>query len=117
MTETGRIFTDNHGPRQVTTRAFGRPLPGLEAMVADAQGREVPRGQEGELLVRHSAADPRYGFFSGYLKNDAATAEAWAGGWFHTGDVVRMADDGMIYFVDRRKNIIDRKSTRLNSSH
>ena len=113
MTETGRIFADCHAPRQIDTRAFGRPLPGLEAMVAGPDGREVPRGQEGELLVRHSAADPRRGFFSGYLKNDKATAEAWAGGWFHTGDVVRQADDGMLYFVDRMKNIIRRSGENI----
>lgn len=113
MTETGRIFSDNHEPRQVTTRAFGRPLAGFEAMVTDDQGREVPRGQEGELLVRHSAATPRHGFFAGYLKNEAATEEAWAGGWFHTGDVVRMAEDGMLYFVDRKKNIIRRSGENI----
>ena len=113
MTETGRIYCDCIEPRQIDTRAFGRPLPGLEAMVADEQGRELPRGQEGELLVRHSAGDPRRGFFSGYLKNAAATEEAWAGGWFHTGDVVRMAEDGMIYFVDRRKNIIRRSGENI----
>lgn len=113
MTETGRIFADCHEPRQIDTRAFGRPLPGFEAMVADDAGREVPRGQEGELLVRHSAADPRRGFFSGYLKNDRATEEAWAGGWFHTGDVVRMAEDGMICFVDRKKNIIRRSGENI----
>lgn len=113
MTETGRIFSDNHEPRQVTTRAFGRPLPGFEAMVADDAGREMPRGEEGELLVRHSAATPRHGFFAGYLKNDKATEEAWAGGWFHTGDVVRMAEDGMLYFVDRKKNIIRRSGENI----
>lgn len=113
MTETGRIFCDCHEPRQIDTRAFGRPLPGFEAIVADEQGRELPRGQEGELLVRSSAADPRHGFFSGYLKNEQATEEAWAGGWFHTGDIVRMADDGMIYFVDRKKNIIRRSGENI----
>jgi acyl-coenzyme A synthetase/AMP-(fatty) acid ligase len=113
MTETGRIFADCHEPRQIDTRAFGRPLPGFEAMVAGDDGREVPRGQEGELLVRHSAADPRRGFFSGYLKNEKATEESWAGGWFHTGDVVRQAEDGMIYFVDRKKNIIRRSGENI----
>lgn len=113
MTETGRVFCDCIEPRQVDTRAFGRPLPGLEAMVAGNDGQEVPRGQEGELLVRHSAADPRRGFFSGYLKNEKATAEAWAGGWFHTGDVVRQSDDGMLYFVDRMKNIIRRSGENI----
>ena len=113
MTETGRIFSDCHEPREIDTRAFGRPLPGLEAMVAGPDGQELPRGQEGELLVRHSAADPRRGFFSGYLKNDKATAEAWAGGWFHTGDVVRQSDSGMLYFVDRMKNIIRRSGENI----
>lgn len=113
MTETGRIFADNSEPRQIDTRAFGRPLPGLEAMVADDSGREVPRGQSGELLVRHSAASPRHGFFREYLKNDAATAEAWTGGWFHTGDVVTQSADGMLYFVDRKKNIIRRSGENI----
>lgn len=113
MTETGRIFADCHEPRQVDTRAFGRPLPQFEAIVADDCRREVPRGQEGELLVRSSAENPRYGFFSGYLKNQKATEEAWAGGWFHTGDVVRMAEDGMMYFVDRKKNIIRRSGENI----
>lgn len=113
MTETGRIFADCHAPRQIDTRAFGRPLPGLEAMVAGHDGREVPRGQEGELLVRSSATDPRRGFFSGYLKNEKATEESWAGGWFHTGDVVRQSDDGMLYFVDRMKNIIRRSGENI----
>ncbi|MCW0233412.1 MAG: AMP-binding protein [Ferrovibrio sp.] len=113
MTETGRIFADCHAPRQIDTRAFGRPLPGLEAMVAGNDGREVPCGQEGELLVRCSAADPRRGFFSGYLKNDKATEDSWAGGWFHTGDVVRQSEDGMLYFVDRMKNIIRRSGENI----
>lgn len=113
MTETGRIFSDCHEPREIETRAFGRPFLGFEAMVAGADGKELPRGQEGELLVRHSAVDPRRGFFSGYLKNDRATAEAWAGGWFHTGDVVRQSDSGMLYFVDRMKNIIRRSGENI----
>lgn len=113
MTETGRIFADAWEPRQIETRAFGRPVKGLEARVADADGNEAPRGQEGELLVRFAGADPRRGFFSGYLKNPEATEEAWAGGWFHTGDVVRMAPDGMIYFVDRKKNIIRRSGENI----
>jgi acyl-coenzyme A synthetase/AMP-(fatty) acid ligase len=56
---------------------------------------------------------PRHGFFSGYLKDPAATEEAWRGGWFHTGDVVRQAADGMLYFVDRKKNIIRRSGENI----
>ena len=114
MTETGRIFSDGHDPRQIHTRAFGRPHGGFEARVVDDRDRELPRDTEGELLVRWGGPEgPRHGFFSGYLKNEAATAEAWRGGWFHTGDVVRQAPDGMLFFVDRKKNIIRRSGENI----
>jgi crotonobetaine/carnitine-CoA ligase len=113
MTETGRIFADDVEPRQIRTRAFGRPFGGFEAKVVDAVDKEVPRGSDGELLVRAAGPDPRDGFFSGYLKNPDATAEAWRGGWFHTGDVVRQMPDGMLVFVDRKKNIIRRAGENI----
>lgn len=113
MTETGRIYAAAVEPRQIHTRAFGRPRAGLEARVVDERDADVPRGTEGELLVRFAGPDPRKGFFSGYLKNEAATAEAWKGGWFRTGDVIRQADDGMLYFVDRKKNIIRRSGENI----
>ena len=56
---------------------------------------------------------PRHGFFAGYLKNAEATDEAWRGGWFHTGDVVRQMDDDMLVFVDRKKNIIRRSGENI----
>ena len=69
---------------------------------------------EGELLVRWAGPEgPRHGFFSGYLKNPEATDEAWRGGWFHTGDVVRQDADGMLVFVDRKKNIIRRSGENI----
>lgn len=113
MTETGRIFTVHEEPREIHTRAFGRPFEGLQARVVDDQDREVLRGQTGELLVRYDAERPRHGFFSGYLKNDAATEEAWRGGWFHTGDVVTQDASGMLYFVDRKKHIIRRSGENI----
>jgi crotonobetaine/carnitine-CoA ligase len=113
MTETGRIFADCREPRQVTTRAFGRPFGGFEGRVVDDKDQDVPRGVEGELLVRWGGpAGPRHGFFAGYLKNPEATEEAWRGGWFHTGDVVRQADD-VLFFVDRKKNIIRRSGENI----
>ncbi|MGH6619692.1 MAG: AMP-binding enzyme [Alphaproteobacteria bacterium] len=63
--------------------------------------------------MRHSVATPRRGFFSGYLKDDPATEAAWTGGWFHTGDVVVRATDGMLRFVDRKKNIIRRSGENI----
>jgi crotonobetaine/carnitine-CoA ligase len=114
MTETGRIYADSQEPRQITTRAFGRPFGNLEALVVDDHGESVPPETPGELLVRWGGTGgPRHGFFAGYLKNAEATAEAWRGGWFHTGDIVRQAADGMLYFVDRKKNIIRRSGENI----
>ena len=114
MTETGRIFSDCHEPRAIHTRAFGRPHGGLEARVVDDGDRPVPTDTEGELLVRWGGPEgPRHGFFTGYLKNAEATAEAWRGEWFHTGDVVRQDASGMLFFVDRKKHIIRRSGENI----
>ncbi len=113
MTETGRILGVCDEPRMIETRAFGRPSTGMEAMVTDENGQEVPRGVQGELWVRSSAENPRKGFFAGYLNNEAATEEAWAGGWFHTGDTVTQDETGMLFFVDRMKNIIRRSGENI----
>jgi crotonobetaine/carnitine-CoA ligase len=113
MTETGRVLWNNHDPRQIETRAFGRASATLQARVVDDHDREVPDGSDGELIVRHTAERPRHGFFSGYLKNETATEEAWRNGWFHTGDVVRRDTSGMLFFVDRKKNIIRRSGENI----
>src|SRR4030095_10118105 len=111
---TGRLYADATEPRQISTRAFGRPTGGFEARVVDDGGRDVPAETEGALCVRWGGPEgPRHAFFAGYLKNAEATAEAWRGGWFHTGDVVRQAADGMLYFVDRKKNIIRRAGENI----
>ena len=91
MTETGRLICDAVEPRQVTTRAIGRPCDGLEARMVDDNDRDVAAGDVGQLVVRFTGPDPRKGFFSGYLKEPAATEEVWKNGWFHTGDMVRQA--------------------------
>ena len=73
----------------------------------------MPPDVPGELTLRMTGGDPRSGLFSGYLKDPAATDEAWRGGWFHTGDVVTRAADGMLCFVDRKKNIIRRSGENI----
>ncbi|WP_372660230.1 AMP-binding protein [Hydrogenophaga sp.] len=113
MTEMVRPLCDCHEPRQVGTRAFGRARPGLDACVMDETGQVLPDGTPGELVIRHSEATPRRHFFSGYLDNPAATAEAWRGGWFHSGDIVTRTPDGMLHFMDRRKNIIRRSGENI----
>jgi crotonobetaine/carnitine-CoA ligase len=67
------------------------------------------------LLVRSSGDNPRRGFFSGYLQDGAATEQAWRGGWFHTGDVVTRDASGMLYFVDRRKDMIRRSGENISA--
>lgn len=116
MTETGAggCIVANTEPRHVGQSCFGKPDPArLDVRLVDETGADVSPGVPGELLVRAAGADPRKGFFSGYYKNAAATAEGWAGGWWHTGDVVRFLDDGSLTFVDRRKNIIRRSGENI----
>ena len=64
-------------------------------------------------MIRHSARTPRKGFFSGYLKDEQATEEAWRNGWFHTGDAVVCDGSGMFFFTDRKKNIIRRSGENI----
>jgi acyl-CoA synthetase (AMP-forming)/AMP-acid ligase II len=113
MTETSRIIANAHEPRHLETRAFGKAHPPWEVMVVDDEGAPVSEGEPGEMLVRCAGPDPRAGFFSGYVNDDDATRVAWRGGWFHTGDIVRRGSDGMLYFVDRRKNIIRRSGENI----
>jgi acyl-CoA synthetase (AMP-forming)/AMP-acid ligase II len=107
MTETGAgaVVAANAEPRHVGTYCFGRPGPEVEC--------RIDEGEQGELLVRHAGPDPQFGFFREYLKDPEATAEAWEGGWFHTGDVVRRGVDGSLHFVDRRKNVIRRSGENI----
>ncbi|MEH6526892.1 MAG: AMP-binding protein [Sneathiella sp.] len=113
MTETGRIFVNQHEPRHIHTRAFGRPENDMIVRVVNERDEDVDVGQEGEMLVSCRGTEPRGGFFAGYLKNDDATEEAWKDGWFHTGDTVRQDESGMLYFVDRKKNIIRRSGENI----
>jgi acyl-CoA synthetase (AMP-forming)/AMP-acid ligase II len=113
MTETSRAIMNSEEPRSREARAFGRPHFPWEVRIVDENDQDLPHGAPGELIVRASGPDPRAGFFSGYLKQEKETEEAWRGGWFHTGDICRQDPDGMLYFVDRRKNIIRRSGENI----
>ncbi len=113
MTEFVRAIFDADVPRQIGSRAIGRVQPGLEMRVASDAGDDVPDGTPGEMLVRHSAATPRKDAFSGYLYDEAATHESWRDGWFHTGDIVVRDPDGLLHFLERRKNIIRRSGENI----
>ncbi len=89
------------GERQIET--VGRPMPGIEVKIVDEQGREVPRGQVGELLCRGE------NIMMGYYQAPEMTAEVInSEGWYHTGDLAMMDADGYIRIVGRKKDIIIR---------
>jgi len=117
MTETGAgaVVMAHDEPRRVGSSCFGREgADVLVKLVAD-DGSEPGAGQPGELWVRHAGDDARYGFFAGYLKDEAATDEAWAQGWFHTGDIVSRDELGLLHFIDRRKNVIRRSGENISA--
>jgi acyl-coenzyme A synthetase/AMP-(fatty) acid ligase len=115
MTESGAggMTIAYKEPRHVGQRCIGKPIDATEFRVVDESDADVAAGKPGELLVRARGDDPRKRFFSGYYKDQAATEEGWRGGWWHTGDVVREGDDGALYFVDRRKNVIRRSGENI----
>jgi acyl-coenzyme A synthetase/AMP-(fatty) acid ligase len=115
MTETGAgaWITANEEPRHVGERCFGKAPRGLSYRITDDRGADAAPGAVGELLVRREGADPRRGFFAGYYKDPRATEEAWADGWFHTGDLVRIGPDGAFFFVDRSKNVVRRSGENI----
>jgi long-chain acyl-CoA synthetase len=89
MTETSTVASSNR-PEAFRFGSVGKPLHGVEARIAD----------DGELLLRGP------NIFKGYFKNEAATEEALADGWLHTGDLGSIDDDGFIYITGRKKDII-----------
>jgi len=116
MTEAGgaAVTSTGTGERHLGTRCMGRLCDDATYRIVDDEDRDVPRGSPGEFLVRARDDDPRRGFFSGYLKDEAATAQAWTGGWFHTGDTVFEDPDGSLFFVDRKKNIVRRSGENIS---
>jgi acyl-CoA synthetase (AMP-forming)/AMP-acid ligase II len=81
-------------------RAAGVPAPGVEVRVAGADDRSLPVGEVGEILVRAPQV------MAGYWDDPVATAAALRGGWLHTGDVGRLDAEGLLYVVDRSKDVI-----------
>lgn len=80
--------------------SVGRPLPGVDLKIIGADGAELPQGEPGEVAVRAPNVA------KGYLKRPKATAEAFRGGWFLTGDIGRLDEHGYLYLLDRKKDMI-----------
>ncbi len=80
--------------------SVGKVIPTVAARVVDEDMNDVPVGEVGEIVYRAPT------LMSGYWNNPEATAEAFHGGWFHSGDLVRMDDEGYVWVVDRKKDMI-----------
>lgn len=81
-------------------RSAGRPTFHAKIRLMDEKGRDVAPGESGEVVVKCA------NMMSGYYKNPQATTETVIDGWLHTGDVARMDDEGLLYIVDRKKDMI-----------
>jgi fatty-acyl-CoA synthase len=80
--------------------SVGKVIPTVAARVVDENMNDVPVGQVGEIVYRAPT------LMAGYWHNPKATAEAFAGGWFHSGDLVRQDEEGYVWVVDRKKDMI-----------
>ncbi|WP_261567219.1 AMP-binding protein [Frankia gtarii] len=104
------LLGDPRGPR--CPGSMGTVTPGLQVKLMDEEGREVPVGQVGEIVIR---PDAPHRLFSGYWNNDAATVEAFRDLWHHTGDSGRMDERGYFWFVDRKKDSLRRRGENVSS--
>jgi long-chain acyl-CoA synthetase len=101
MTETCGIITSISGDFFVDKpSSCGRAMPSFETRVVDDGGHPLPPGQPGELWVRGSSV------IKGYINRPDATAESITDGWLHTGDVARLDEEGFIFLVDRKKDMV-----------
>ena len=89
-----------HSESQGRETSVGKALPFIEIRVVDDNDNDVPVGTVGEAIYRGPTV------MKEYYKNPEATAEAMRGGWFHSGDLVRRDEEGFIYIVDRKKDMI-----------
>ena len=98
-TESATLISSNpYGVRRVGS--VGRPVPGCEVSIQDDNGTVLPPGQDGEICARSP------GVMSGYWHSTDSASTVLAGGWLHTGDIGHVDDDGYLYVVDRKKDLI-----------
>jgi len=105
LTETGNTAVclrgaDHLDPQSERLKAAGRPYPGVALRVIDAQGRELPPREVGEICIRSPAN------MVGYWNQPAATAKTLIDGWVHTGDAGFLDEAGYVYVHDRIKDMV-----------
>jgi long-chain acyl-CoA synthetase len=102
LSETCAMATFNRPDRERKPGSIGLPLAGVQIRLVDDQDRDVPPGEVGELVLRSPHV------MKGYFGRAEATAEVMRGGWFHTGDMATVDEEGYYYIVDRKKDLIIR---------
>lgn len=102
LSETSPVATFNPPDRERKAGSIGVPIRGVQVRVVDADDHDAPVGEIGEIVIRGE------NIMKGYLNKPEATAEAMRGGWFHTGDLGRVDEDGYLFIVDRLKDMIIR---------
>ena len=98
---------------EIRPGSMGRANPCYDISVLNPNGKPVPNGEPGELCINVSNGRP-YGLLKGYYKDVSLTAEAFDGGVYHTGDNVYMDDDGYVWFVGRKDDIIKSSGYRIS---
>ena len=102
LSETSPVASFNHPDRPRKPGSIGTPVAGVQMRVVDDSGAEVPQGQVGEVAIRG------HNVMKGYWRDPDATAAAIPDGWFRTGDLARVDEDGYFYIVNRKKEMIIR---------
>ncbi|RTR33952.1 long-chain-fatty-acid--CoA ligase [Robertmurraya yapensis] len=102
LSEATTIVTTSRDGMPVKHGSVGVPIPGVEIRIIDEHGNDLPSGQIGELLVKGDNVTP------GYYGLVEETRNTIRDGWLYTGDLVRMDEDGYLYIVDRKKDLVIR---------
>ena len=102
LSETSPVASFNHPGRERKPGSIGTPIRDVEMRVVDNADHEVPKGEVGEIVIRGPNV------MKGYWNRPDATAEAIRDGWFHSGDLARVDEDGYFRIVDRKKDMIIR---------
>ena len=103
LSETSPVACFNHPENESKPGSIGTPLYGIEMAVIGDDGQHLPVGEIGEIVIRG------HGVMAGYHERPEATAESIdALGWFKTGDMARMDEDGYFFIVDRKKDLVIR---------